>query len=104
MTEHKLSSSPSDTLTCPKCKRQTKRIQVDLEENDFGRLMLLGGFAAIFPRVEKAYCCEHCGKFFGRKTGPGKIENLVVKVLLIAIVGAVLIAVILLIVSGVFGV
>ena len=81
---------------CPRCRKPTKRIKIELEGHDWGRIWVLGFWAAFFPGRDQAFVCEHCGNVFERREIQNPTTNRVIGILLLAFSIAVVIAVVIL--------
>jgi rubredoxin len=60
-------SAAPDRCACPSCKKPTKRIEIETEAADWGRIYFLGALAAVHPDKQRARVCEHCGHVFDRE-------------------------------------
>lgn len=58
--------SKSSLIRCPKCKRDSRRIEVELSKIDWCLVFVIGLWAAVMfpPNRRKGFQCEHCGKIF----------------------------------------
>lgn len=95
-----VSRGSSNIRICPECKRETKRIQIDVQEPDWLGLFFCGPLAAMFPHREQAQVCEHCGNIFERRQEEGKTANRVIGFILFYFSLAIAIGVLVLIIGG----
>ena len=79
---------------CPNCKRPTKRIEIEVESTDWGRVYFLGILAALHPDKERGRVCEHCGNVFDRTLMTNPVTDRVITILFFLIPGIVIIGVI----------
>ena len=86
---------------CPRCRQSTKRIEVELEGHDWGRIWILGFWAAFFPGKDHAFVCEHCGNVFDRREVQNRTTNRMIGVLLLVFSLAAVIAVMILLGRGI---
>lgn len=102
-----LSSSPDPALAvqhrCPRCKRETKRIKIELEGRDWGRIFALGAWAAFFPGRDQALVCEHCGHVFERMRVESHTANRLIGWALLGISVVVFAGVCVLLIRGMIG-
>lgn len=87
-------------LRCPKCRQQTKRIEVELESHDWGRLWILGIWAVFSPGKDHALVCEHCGNIFERREVQSRTANRLIGFALLFISIAAILAVVVLLAAG----
>lgn len=96
-----MNSRPQDQLRiCPRCKKSTKRIEVEVEGNDWGKIWLLGFWAAFFPDTDRAFVCEHCGNLFERRDVRSRTKNQMIGFFLLAFSLTVVLAVVILLAWG----
>jgi predicted RNA-binding Zn-ribbon protein involved in translation (DUF1610 family) len=87
-------------LICPQCGGETKRIQIELEGFDWGKVLMGGWLAMMFPGKDRALVCEHCGKVFARRSEESALSQKVTRIMLLLIVMIVLLGVVLLFVGA----
>ena len=89
-----------DTRICPKCKQMTKRIPIEITENDWLGIFVTGMWAAIFPSRYQALVCEHCANTFEKTELHGRMARRIIGFALFVFSGAIALGVIALIISG----
>lgn len=89
------SSQSHVKYSCPKCGAETKRIEIELERNDFGKVLLLGWLALFFPSKDRALVCEHCGKVFARHSQDSELSQKVTRFMIMLLCLSVLTGVVL---------
>jgi hypothetical protein len=78
----------ADRCICPSCQKPTKRIEIEVESSDWGRVYFLGILSALHPDKERSRVCEHCGRVFDRTLVTNPVADRVITFLFFAILGA----------------
>ena len=101
-------SSPPDLASvrqrrCPRCQRQTKHIEIELEVRSWGRILALGAWAAFFPGKDRALVCEHYGHVFQRRQVESSTANRLIGWALLGFSLVVFVGVCVLVIRGMIG-
>ncbi|MEK7953084.1 hypothetical protein [Luteolibacter soli] len=76
-----------ELCVCPSCQKSTKRIEIETEAADWGRIQFLGRLAAWNPDTQRAKVCEHCGHVFDRTLVTNPVTDRIVQFLFFGISG-----------------
>lgn len=63
----------SDLIACPKCKRDSRKVVVEMNSGGWLLVFLIGLWAAVMfsHDHQKGFQCEHCGNVFLTKARAG---------------------------------
>ena len=102
-TPNRPASPGSEKASCPKCKGETKRIEIEIDRLEWGRVWLLGVWAGFFPGKDRALVCEHCGEVFARTEITNRTTNRITGICLALVSIACVLAAALLLLAGAIG-
>ena len=92
--------NPKAKFRCPRCSNETKRIEIEIEAYDWGRVLMGGWLAAFSPGKDRALVCDHYGKVFARRSKDSALTQKVTRFMILLVCLSVLTAVILLLIAG----